>query len=354
MGINHLVGSTGMDWLYGYEGDDTLYGGSGLDRLYGGEDNDMLVGGAGADYLDGGTGFDAASYNHSPSAVTVDLKTGVGAGGDAEGDKLTSIETVYGSIYDDWLFGDDGDNWLSGGGGDDLLRGSGGADHLDGGHGEDELWGGAGADHLDGGSGSDWVGYVNSGVTVNLETNIASGGDAEGDTFVSIENVLGSYYADTITGNSEANHLEGRSGDDTLNGGAGDDALNGGTDQDELIGGAGADTFIFSQYPGHHPTWLGTSVENPDYIWDFNHAEGDKIDLAGLDAVSGVSGDQAFSFIGTSDFTGAEGELRYEQFTGPFGLTWTTVSGDMDGDAAADFAIVCTDTINFVADDFVL
>ena len=76
-------------------------------------------------------------------------------------------------------------------------------------------------------------------------------GDAAGDTFAHIENIIGSASSDrlygdensnTIDGGTGADWLEGGGGDDTLNGGAGDDTLYGGVGNDTLYGGAGNDT----------------------------------------------------------------------------------------------------------------
>jgi Ca2+-binding RTX toxin-like protein len=100
--------------------------------------------------------------------------------------------------------------------------------------GSDTLIGGAGADALHGGGGVDAASYAGSsaGVAVNLLTGVTSGGDAAGDTFTSIEDLIGSAHADTISANAEKNRLNGGLGNDTL---AGDDG------SDTLIGGAGAD-----------------------------------------------------------------------------------------------------------------
>ena len=48
------------------------------------------------------------------------------------------------------------------------------------------------------------------------------GGDAEGDKLLNIENIIGSFNGDTLTGNHLANRLEGGDGGDTLYGGAGE------------------------------------------------------------------------------------------------------------------------------------
>jgi Ca2+-binding RTX toxin-like protein len=163
-----------------------------------------------------------------------------------------------------------GDDTLSGGSGNDTLLGLGG---------NDVLAGLGGADTLDGGAGLDLADYSASpsAVTVNLGAGTASGGDAQGDTLLGIEDVRGSAFADVITGDGNANLLEGGGGDDTLHGGAGNDILiagergngeitdpgshftggelfpidlgghvllDGGTGDDTLIGGANTTYFI--------------------------------------------------------------------------------------------------------------
>jgi Ca2+-binding RTX toxin-like protein len=201
---------------------DTLTGSSGVNVLNGGNGDDVLEGGAGADTLNGGAGIDTAGYASSSAAVTVSLATGSGSGGDAQGDTLSNIENLIGSIFGDMLTGNAAANILSGGNGDDVLQG------------------GAGSDTLDGGAGADTAEYTSSSaaVTVNLATGAASGGDAQGDIFNSIENLVGSGFNDTLTGSSGANVLSGGDGDDALQGGGGSDTLD---------GGAGADAASYAQ-----------------------------------------------------------------------------------------------------------
>jgi Ca2+-binding RTX toxin-like protein len=113
-------------------------------------------------------------------------------------------------------------------------QGTSGADTLNGGGDNDVLIGGGGGDTLDGGNGLDTIDYSASAsaVTINLEAGTASGGDAQGDTLLNIENITGSVHHDTLTGDSLANILNGGDGDDSLRGGAGADALDGGTGTD--------------------------------------------------------------------------------------------------------------------------
>ncbi|MES2907340.1 MAG: hypothetical protein V4691_10045, partial [Pseudomonadota bacterium] len=230
VGIENLIGTGFNDSLRGNSVANIIEGGNGSDSLYGEDGNDTLIGGASNDLLDGGNGNDTASYAGSASGVTVNLTTDVNTGGDADGDNLVSIENLIGSAFGDSLTGDANTNTLNGGDGDDVLEGR------------------AGGDALIGGNGSDTASYVSSsqGVSVSLLTGSTSGGDAAGDTYSLIENLLGSNFDDTLTGDVSGNILNGRSGNDTLNGGDGDDILIGGAGADSLAGGNGTDTASYS------------------------------------------------------------------------------------------------------------
>ncbi len=153
-GDDTLVGLGGRDTLYGGEGEDWLHGGTldGKDdqgnHLYGGVGRDHLTGGKAADVLDGGADFDFVYYTWSDAGVQVNLATGKGKGGHAEGDKLVSIEGIHGSDHDDILRGDNGSrsNTIHGNRGNDYIDGYAGDDWLYGGRGNDTIAGSAGAD----------------------------------------------------------------------------------------------------------------------------------------------------------------------------------------------------------------
>ena len=225
VGIENLEGSAHKDTLIGDTVANTLKGNAGDDRLFGGAGDDILEGGAGADRLVGGVGTDTASYEGSGDAsgdgfgVTVNLHAGTGSGEHAEGDTFVGIENLRGSAFRDTLTGNAEANRLEGG---------------------------AGADRLEGGDGLDTASYASSGdedtngegVKVSLVAGATNTGEhAEGDVLFDIENLVGSDYKDTLTGNAEANVLVGRDGDDTLVGGGGND---------RLVGGAGVDTASYA------------------------------------------------------------------------------------------------------------
>ena len=242
-GNDTLHGNAGNDILHGNDGNDTLNGNDGTDTLNGNAGTDTLDGGPGADALDGGPGTDTASYTGSDAAVTVSLTSGTGSGGHAQGDTLATIENLSGSAHNDTLTGDPNANTLSGNDGNDTLNGNAGTDTLNGNAGTDTLDGGPGADALDGGPGNDTASYAGAAaaVTVNLTSGTHTG-EAQGDTFTSIEIISGSAHNDTLTGDPNANTLSGNDGNDTLHGNAGNDTLHGGNGNDTLNGNDGTDT----------------------------------------------------------------------------------------------------------------
>ncbi len=158
---------------------------------------------------------------------------------------LAHLKPDGGTDNADTLVGTSGPDRLEGFGGDDTLSGGDGDDILIGDNGNDTLNGGAGNDRLDGGAGSDWADYHDAagGVTVSLAITQAQNTKGAGiDTLISIENLRGSAYADTLTGDSGANTISGGGGDDIIRGGGGGDTLMGEDGNDVLMGEDGDDT----------------------------------------------------------------------------------------------------------------
>lgn len=166
--------------------------------------------------------------------------------------------------------------------------------------------------------------------TANNDTlNGASGNDSLG----------GLAGNDLLRGNAGQDTLSGLAGNDTLDGGAGNDWLIGGAGRDLLNGGAGADRFCYLTLAD---SVVGT---NRDVISAFSQAEGDRIDLAAIDANSRLSGDQAFSFIGSASFGRIAGQLRF---------AGGVLQADVNGDAQADMEIAVQGVSSLLAADFIL
>ncbi|WP_052121544.1 calcium-binding protein, partial [Inquilinus limosus] len=325
-GNDDLTGSGVANLLSGGIGNDTLRGMAGGDTLNGSVGDDILIGGVGGDLMDGDLGTDTLSYADSSAGVVVSLGTGQGSGGFAEGDRFSLVENITGSAFADRLTGVSGTNLLQGLSGSDILAGA------------------SGGDTLDGGAGTDLATYFGAvdAVTVDLAAGLGSRGDANGDRYLSIENVHGGQGGDSLTGDGQANLLNGFEGGDTLSGGGGADTLVGGVGRDVLAGGAGADRFVLT---GRNDSALGGGA---DRITDFSGAEGDRIDLSALDADTGAAGNQAFSFIGAGAYTGIAGQLRFAVTA----LGIVTIAGDVDGDRVSDFHIQLAGTAAPIAADF--
>ncbi len=107
--------------IKGTSSNNTLTGTSGNDIMDGLAGNDTLAGLGGADQLIGGAGTDTAKYAASAAGVDVSLVTGLGSGGDAQGDTLATIENLTGSNYNDTLEGNGANNVLTGGLGIDTV-----------------------------------------------------------------------------------------------------------------------------------------------------------------------------------------------------------------------------------------
>jgi Ca2+-binding RTX toxin-like protein len=276
-GNDSITGGSGRDSFFGGAGNDTLLGSGGADSLSGGEGDDRLDGGGGADTLLGGGGVDRLTYNNDSVGVTIDLSTNSasGVGSEAAGDVISGFEAVSGGTGADNLSGDGGANTLTGNGGNDTLSGGAGNDFIDGGTGDDSVSGGegndlitgnSGADTLDGGADVDWLDFSASsaGISVNLQTGAMSSGDAQGDTAVNFENLVGGSGNDTLAGTDSFNTVHGYFGADTVLGLGGNDTLFGdyvvdqvGVDGADLVDGGSGDDFIYGH--GNDDTLVGGS-----------------------------------------------------------------------------------------------
>ncbi|MEZ5924730.1 MAG: calcium-binding protein [Hyphomicrobiaceae bacterium] len=301
-----IRGSRHRDVLSGSALSDEILGLGGRDVLNGGQSDDSLSGDAGEDVLFGGSGNDRLS------------------GGDAR-DKL------FGGSGDDKLYGDNGRDILNGGNGDDRLFGGNDNDRLFGGRGADRLYGGSGndflaggedADYFNGGSGIDTVNYSRSrqAVAVNLTAGNATGGDATGDTFASVENIVATRYSDQLTGSGANNAISGGAGNDLISGLGGRDVLNGGSGNDEIYGGDDDDLLIGGSGNDQLYGGAGDDVLRPG---------------AGADTIDGGSG------YNTLDYSDAAGGIFLLLGTG-------TAGGAAFGDTFANIQKVIGSAFNDV------
>ena len=254
---------------------------------------------------------------------------------------LIRVEDSEGNIYSqsfeftltdvaEPIYGDNKNNRIEGTQGNDIIYGLGG---------NDTLVGKGGTDYLYGGKGNDTY-IVNSGVNYAYEAV----GEGKDTVKSSIHFTLAANLEVLIlTGNADINGT-GNDGANTIKGNAGDNRITGGLGKDSLTGGKGADTFVFLAVADST-----IKAKGRDTIEDFNRKQGDKIDLAAIDADMLLTDDQAFSFIGKGKFSKEAGELRHEKSGKD-----TLLMGDIDGDGKADFTILFDGKINFKEADFLL
>lgn len=233
--IEIFIGSNGNDNIVGDGANTTFQSGSGIDNVSGGAGDDVFILSSDNDdfqfneVYSGDSGVDTlvvVGYNLTGYMINLGSESFAQGGSSSD---ILEMENYDGSQADansnEFVFGSFGDNVITMGAGSNLVAGM------------------AGADTLDGGDGVDALDYSAStaGVTVNLITNTASGGHADGDIISNFETVLGSAFNDILTSGDGTNELLGFDGNDQLRGGDGMDFLYGGDGADSLFGGEGAD-----------------------------------------------------------------------------------------------------------------
>ena len=272
------------------------------------------------------TGYEYAIFNgYGEPAVSTVLNIGV-----VEGDVSLASEVSHGNIFTnegtvsgDITFTDGNDRYngktgvlngsVDGGAGNDTLIAGDGDSTLVGGAGDDILVGGEGDDLLNGDVGFDTATYNNSAaaVSVNLETGIHTGGDAQNDTLSGIEAVVGSTHNDTLVGDTQDNNFSGGLGDDTFAGGLGADTMDGGEGQDMLdytASGAGVMADLFRG--------RGRGGD----------AEGDR--LSGFEDIAGSAHND--TLIGDADENRLMGGDGFDFFDGGAGADYIHGGGDQD------------------------
>ena len=241
------AGTTSFNWtgnslantIMAGGGNDLLDGGAGNDTLNGAGGNDTLTGGVGNDTLNGGADNDTAVFSGSAADHTFNLSgSNIVIASAADGsDTLSNVENArFGSTTYRLVAGNGNDNTLSATAAADLVLGFGG---------------------------NDTVSYAGSsgGVVASLADPTQNAGDAAGDIYVSIRNLIGGSGNDRLIGDGANNALSGGGGSDTIEGGAGNDT--------SLMGGGQSDTFVFR--PGFGNDRIADFDANPSGGQDFIH-----------------------------------------------------------------------------------
>jgi Ca2+-binding RTX toxin-like protein len=210
-----IVGTALNDVINGTPGSDVIVAGAGNDTINGGGGNDRICGDAGRDRITGAAGNDLVFGGSGP-------------------------DTIFGNNGHDTLLGNPGAGSTADTG--DVISGGTGNDTLDGWVGNDRLLGGAGDDLLIGAADIDVVDYspVAAAVSASLASGTASGNG--NDTFSGVENLIGSRFNDSLTGDAGPNSIGGGNGNDDVRGGGGADVATGGSGNDDVRGGSGTDS----------------------------------------------------------------------------------------------------------------
>ena len=237
--------------------------------------------------------------------------------------------------------GSSANDLVTGGAGNDIISGGSGADTLSGGAGDDQIFGNAGNDVLDGGAGNDIVSFASaaSGVTVNMGAGTASDGDGGTDAISNFEIVVGSAFADQITGGTGADTISGGSGNDTISGADGGDFLVGNAGNDVLNGGNGTDTISFASATAGVTVNMGTGTASDgdggtDTILNFEHLFGSGF----ADILRGGANNDTFSGgAGADSISGGAGFDYVDYQNAPAAINANLATGTVrDGHGSTD------------------
>ncbi|MGC6401640.1 right-handed parallel beta-helix repeat-containing protein [Sphingomonas sp. FW199] len=290
-----------LDLIKGTDGKDTLRGSkAGNSRIEAGDGNDNISGGGtGITEMAGGAGNDAYTVTSAKHFVFENADEGLDVVATSIDYTLTAnVEELRLSVANLTGRGNELDNRITGSAGTDTIYGEAGNDSLIGLAGNDTIHGGEGNDAINGGDGDDY-----------------------------------------LSGNNGDDTLTGANGNDILLGGAGNDTLSGALGDDVLTGGSGADSF----------NYRNDDFRGNDVITDFKASEGDKINLALIDANSKTAANDKFAFIGSAKFAGKAGELRASVTA-----DGVLLQGDVNGDKIADFSILLKGLGAISVDDILL
>lgn len=231
---------TGIENITGTDFADTLTGDANANVLDGGNGNDTFVLSGGADTIIGGGGVDTFNLAPASAGATLNLGSLDGNGFStltigALTQKVSGIENITGTGFNDTFTGNGANNTISGGAGADIING---------GLGDDIIYGGSGSDTLAGGGGNDTVRFddLTSGITVTLSSagtgNVVNGPDT--DTISGFSTIYMTGSDDTFTESTAADTVFGLGGNDTFKMVAGDSS------NDMFDGGSGINTVDYT------------------------------------------------------------------------------------------------------------
>jgi Ca2+-binding RTX toxin-like protein len=237
-----MLGSAGDDWFAPGAGSDTIDGRGGVDTVsYAGDPFDYWFSYKGGMFIDLAVGQAVETFADHQTTGSGYLVYGVpptgttGSGATSESiDTLAGIENVAGTGLGDTIYGDGADNRIAPGAGNDVIDGRGGSDTIDYSAArapvEVRLDLGAAYEQGTGETALDIFSNYPPGIIVKADDYSATT-----DQLTSIENAVGSAFADTLVGDGGANRLEGGAGNDVLDGAAG---------ADRMLGGSGDDVYV--------------------------------------------------------------------------------------------------------------
>ena len=216
----------------------TLNGGNNV--IYGGAGDDTILSGGTGDTLDGGGGLNHLSYAQSTGGVTIDLTTGRGFGGYAQGDIVSNISRITGSDHSDVIRGDAQNNHLFGGSGDDTIHAGAGNDLVRGGDGDDQIVAGTGTNYLAGDAGDDSITLI-------------------GSAYYTAQYAAYNVSSATQTGTGQRINLNGKAMIEAV--------IDGGADLNTIyLGDEGDAFFLHDAYSGFHESLALT----PDYVGNYS------------------------------------------------------------------------------------
>jgi Ca2+-binding RTX toxin-like protein len=343
-GVNFISAGAGNDVIDGRGGDDMLIGGAGDDTIFGGLGNDSITGDDGSDTIDGGAGDDYI------------------VGG------TTAHDTLIGGDGNDRIFASFDGAAIQGGAGDDIITVIGGSNVIDGGLGQDR---------------ASFTGMVVD-LTIDLNVTTVQDYSSAGTlTIANVEQVVGGWGNDVITGTDAANFIDGRYGSNVLSGGGGDDTiwtyglnntlnggdgndslwsrgqdfndtLNGGDGNDTLLGGHilnggnGSDSLagdIMTGGAGADVFQGQNEFQAASMVTDFSRVEGDHFDFSIFQG--GFFGPLTFSGYAPFDSTVTHPEIHVVA-----GAGFQLIEMDLNNDHLADLTMHVNGDTPLIVSDF--